>query len=146
MEGTIPLREDAAEQVRAGEGAVWEVIASVGPMTNTLPDDIVKILEHLADWASGYDNHLKWNEEAKLKADLMHNRRYWVGFPTSAVRVKCVELGMCEEDVSLIADLVGRAQQGRRLVPQRSYRDHVFRHDRPQTEEPPTPLATSREW
>ena len=115
-------------------------------MTNTLPDDIVKILDFLAAMARGYDNHLKWNEEAMLKSDLMRNRRYWVGFPTSAVRVKCVELGMREEDVSLIVDLVGRAQQGRRLVPQRSYRDHVFPHDRPQTEEPPTPLVTSREW
>ena len=100
-------------------------------MTETLPIDIVKILEFLALMARGYDNHLKWNEEAMLKSDLMRNRRYWVGFPTSAVRVKCVELGMREEDVSLIADLVGRAQQGRRLVPQRSYRDHRFQHERP---------------
>ena len=100
-------------------------------MTNTLPDDIVKILDFLAAMARGYDNHLKWNEEARLKADLMHNRRYWCGFPVSAVRAKCVELGMRGEDASLIADLVERAQAGRRLVPQRSYRDSWFHHERP---------------
>ena len=115
-------------------------------MTDTLPKDIVDILEYLASVALGYDNHLKWNEEAKLKADLMHNRAYWRGFPVADIRAKCAELGMRDEDVALIADLVGRAQQGRRLVPQRSYRDHTFRHDRPSAEEPLTPLRTSRDW
>lgn len=100
-------------------------------MTDTLPSDIVKILEHLALLARGYNNHLQWNEEARLKADLMHSRRYWGGFPPSVVRAKCVELGMRSEDASLIEELVARAQAGRRLVPQRSYRGSRFHHERP---------------
>jgi hypothetical protein len=115
-------------------------------MSDPLPDDIVKILEHLASMARGYDNHLKWNEEAMLKADLMHSRRYWMGFPVADVRAKCIELGMREDDVALVADLVKRAQAGRRLVPQKSYRDHTFRHDRALTPGPAAWFPTSRDW
>jgi len=104
--------------------------ATVQIMADELPADIVKILEFLASMARGYNNHLKWNEEARLKADLMHNRRFWLGFPVNAVAAKCTELGMRQEDVDLIADLVRRAQAGRRLVPQRSYRDSTFLHER----------------
>lgn len=108
-------------------------------MTEQLPTDIVEILEFLAMMAKGYDNHLKWNEEAKLKADLMHNRRYWVGFTSAAVRDKCRALGMTFEDATLIEDLVSRAQAGRRLVPDRSYRDSTFRHKRPAEPRPSKP-------
>ena len=113
-------------------------------MTETLPIDIVKILEFLAEWSRGYDNHLKWNEEAKLKADLMNSRGYWLGVPVPAITAKCTALGMRGQDVDLIADLVTRAQQGRRLVPKRSYRDHRFQHERPDLE--PSPPRTSRDW
>lgn len=41
-------------------------------MTDELPQGISEILEYLAAMARGYDNHLKWNELAKLKADLMN--------------------------------------------------------------------------
>jgi hypothetical protein len=106
-------------------------------MAETLPTDIVKILEFLALMARGYDNRLKWNEEAKLKADLMNSREYWLGIPVPEIKAKCAELGMRREDADLVADLVTRAQHGRRLVAQRSYRDHRFKHERPeQTERP----------
>jgi len=36
-------------------------------------------LAYLAQMARGYDNHLKWNEVAKLKADLMNVRHRWLG-------------------------------------------------------------------
>ena len=97
-------------------------------MSEELPADIIAILEGLARWACGYNNHLKWNEEAKLKADLMHNRRRWQGFPVSAITVKRVALGMRDVDVALITDLVRRTQEGRRLVAHRSYRDFSFSH------------------
>jgi hypothetical protein len=97
-------------------------------VANDLPADIAQILEFLALMASGYDNHLKWNEEAKLKADLMHNRGSWDGFPADAVFAKCIELGMRDGDAGLITDLVRRAQAGARLVPQRSYKDFRFSH------------------
>ena len=113
-------------------------------MTDTLPIDIVKILGFLAEWARGYDNHMKWNEEAMLKADLMNSRAYWLGVPVVAIEAKCAALGMSSEDVKLIADLVTRAQQGRRLVPQRTYRDHRFPHERPDVE--PARSGRSRDW
>lgn len=99
--------------------------------TGALPADIVGILEYLATLADVYDNCLKWDEEARLKAGLMHNRRYWMGVSVWDVRTKCLELGMSHEDVRLIADLVTRAQEGRRLIPHRVYRDSTFRHDQP---------------
>lgn len=99
-------------------------------MAADLPDDIISALEYLAMMARGYDNNLKWNEEAKLKADLMTNRRYWTGFPPAAVRAKCLELGMTAEDARTIAEFVTKAQAGRRLVPASGYRDYVFAHDR----------------
>lgn len=100
-------------------------------MSNELPPDIVEILELLAQMAKGYDNHLKWNEQARLKADLMNNRRYWLGFSPDAVQDKALALGMRPDDAGLIRDFVSRAQQGRRLVPDRSYRDAKFAHERP---------------
>ena len=36
-------------------------------------------LAYLAPMARGYGNHLKWNEVAKLKADLMNVRHRWLG-------------------------------------------------------------------
>ena len=95
-------------------------------MSNGLPQHVNKILEYLAMTAQGYGNHLKWNEEAKLKADLMNVKSRWRGVSVSAVRDRCRALGMREEDITLIVDLVTRAQAGRRLVPQRSYRDFQF--------------------
>ncbi|EYR63266.1 hypothetical protein N866_01765 [Actinotalea ferrariae CF5-4] len=116
-------------------------------MADTLPKDIVEVLEYLAGMARGYDNHLKWNEEAKLKADLMHNRRYWRGLSLAAIRAKCRQLGMRSEDVALILDLIDRAQQGRRLVAQRGYRDFRFPHDRPTPpDDDPQPFVTSLKW
>jgi hypothetical protein len=48
-----------------------------------LPNGIDGILEYLAEMASGYGNHLKWNEVAKLKADLMNVRHRWLGVSVS---------------------------------------------------------------
>lgn len=110
-------------------------------MEEQLPPDIVDILEGLAIMAKGYDNYLKWNEEAMLKADLMNNRRYWKGFPAKAVRDKCLELGMRGEDADRIFDYVSRAQAGRRLIPDRGYKDHRFKHERDEPTEQPFPSA-----
>jgi hypothetical protein len=95
-------------------------------VSNGLPQDVNQILEYLAMMAQGYNNHLKWNEEAKLKADLMNAKPRWRGVPVIEIRDRCRALGMREEDVTLIVDLVTRAQAGRRLIPQRSYRDFRF--------------------
>jgi hypothetical protein len=44
----------------------------------------------------------------------------------SVIADRCRALGMRDEDVAQIASLVTRAQEGRRLVPQKSYRDYRF--------------------
>jgi hypothetical protein len=91
-----------------------------------LPNGISEILEYLAQMARGYDNHLKRNEVAKLKADLMNARIRWTGVPVSEIATQCRTLGMRDEDVTEIATLIRKAQEGRRLVPQSSYRSFRF--------------------
>lgn len=110
-----------------------------------LPNGIDKILEYLAEMASGYGKHLKWNEVAKLKADLMNVRHRWLGVPVQAVSERCRELGMRPEDVQEIQELVTKAQAGRRLIPQKSYRDFKFK---PEVKPPAAAgaLKTSRTW
>lgn len=110
-----------------------------------LPNGIDNILEYLPEMASGYGNHLKWNEVAKLKADLMNVRHRCLGVPVQSVSERCRELGMRPEDVQEIQELVTKAQAGRRLIPQKSYRDFKFKPE----VKPPTAagaLKTSRIW
>jgi hypothetical protein len=95
-------------------------------VSDDLPHGIPEILEYLAQAARGYDNHLKWNEVAKLKADLMNARSRWLGVSVSEIAHRCRTLGMRDEDVTGVASLLQRAQAGRRLVPQRTYRNFRF--------------------
>ena len=110
-------------------------------MSNDLPNGISQILQYLAQMARGYDNRLKWNEVAKLKADLMNVRARWLGVPVSEIADYCRALGMRAEDVTEIAALVKKTQDGHRLVPQKTYRG--FRFNQP-LDEPAT--VTSRQW
>lgn len=112
-----------------------------------LPADIEDILTYLAETAAVYQNHLKWNEIAMLKSDLMLKRAHWLGFDASLVGAKCRELGMTDADAREVEGYVAKAQAGRRLVPDKSYRGHTFRHD----QVPPAPgvnlrPVTSIEW
>jgi hypothetical protein len=106
-------------------------------VSDELPDGVREILQYLAQMAQGYGNHLKWNEVAKLKADLMNVRDRWLRVSVSEISDYCRTLGMRDEDVTDIATLVKKAQDGRRLVPQRTYRDFRFNqpvdepHDEP---------------
>lgn len=91
-----------------------------------LPPDVAGIAEHLAAWARGYNNHLKWDEQAKFKADLINARSRWRGVSPTSLAAKLRHEGMREEDVKELIDCLTRAQAGRRLVPHRSYRSFVF--------------------
>lgn len=95
--------------------------------TFSLSEDVEHILEYLADMAAAYSTGLKWNEEAKLKADLMNAPARWHGVSVQAVSDRLLELGMSTEDTRTVTDLIKKAQSGRRLVPQTSYRDFKFR-------------------
>lgn len=96
-------------------------------MTDALPRNIDKILQYLAMAAAGYTSGLKWNEEAKLKSDLMKHRAEWRTADADVIRKRLLELGMSPVDTRTVVDLVARAQAGKRLVPQASYRDFELR-------------------
>jgi len=96
-------------------------------------------MDYIGQTAAAY-GHLKWNEVAKLKADMMNVRERWAISPT-ALATKCRAVGLGEEDTALVLDLLRRTQQGRRLVPEQSYRDFQFQ----QLVDPPS-CRHSREW
>lgn len=96
-------------------------------MTSDIPPGVDQILGYLAGMARGYANHLKWNEVAKLKSDLMLVPERWRDIPTDAIRRRCLQLGMRGEDAAQIAELVERRQLGGRLVPRRTYRGFKFK-------------------
>jgi len=91
-----------------------------------LPPSVVGIIEHLARMARGYNNHLKWNEQAMFKADLMNVRHRWLKVDSAAFRARCIAEGMRLEDVAELVDWLDKAKTGRRLVPQKSYRTFKF--------------------
>lgn len=132
-----PAREDRGSGAVQPPSAGWpRVIPAESPgatrasyscvVSTGLPPGISGILEYLAQMASGYGNRLKWNEVAKLKADLMNVPARWRGVPVSEIADYCRALGMRDEDVATVADLVRKAQEGRRLVPQKTYRNFRF--------------------
>lgn len=91
-----------------------------------LPNDVGEILEHIAAWAAGYDSGLKWNEEDKLKADMMNRPERWAPVTVEQVRVKCRELKMRPNDIETIAGFLERRKQGRRFNVRSTYRDFRF--------------------
>jgi hypothetical protein len=93
-----------------------------------LPADIVEILDYLAETAKGYGGSMKWNEEAKLKADLMNSRSRWNAdrVAVRAVKSQCLDLGLSVDDTGNIVEWISKAHAGRRLRPQQSYRDFRF--------------------
>lgn len=91
-----------------------------------LPNGIDEILENVAAWAAGYDSGLKWNEEDKLKADMMNRPDRWEPINVEQVRAKCRALGMRGDDVDTIAGFLQRRKEGRRFNVGSSYRDFQF--------------------
>jgi hypothetical protein len=68
-------------------------------------------LEYLARAARGHDNQLKRSEVAQLKADLMNVPTRWLEVSVSEIADRCRTLGMRDEDVATVVDLVKRAQR-----------------------------------
>lgn len=91
-----------------------------------LPNGIDGILEYVAQMAAGYDSGLKWNEEDKLKADMMNRPERWMPVTVEQVRARCRQLGMRPDDVDTITDFVQRRKDGRRFNVRSSYRDFSF--------------------
>lgn len=91
-----------------------------------LPNDVDSILEYIAHMAAGYSSGLKWNEEEKLKADMMNRPERWVPVTVEQVRAKCRELGMHPNDIDIVAGFLQRRKDGRRFNVQSSYRTFTF--------------------
>mgnify|MGYP006926214956 FL=1 len=77
--------------------------------------------------SAGYATGLKWNEEDKLKADMMNRPERWASISVEQVREKCRELGMSPKDIDTIAGFLQRRKEGRRFNVRGTYRDFQFR-------------------
>ena len=91
-----------------------------------LPNGVDGILEHVAGMAAGYSSGLKWNEEDKLKADMMNRPDRWIPVSVDQLRAKCRDLGMRPNDVDTISGFLQRRKEGRRFNVQSSYRSFRF--------------------
>jgi hypothetical protein len=91
-----------------------------------LPNGVDAILEHIASMAAGYSSGLKWNEEDKLKADMMNCPDRWAAITVEQVRAKCRQLGMRPDDVDTISGFLHRRKEGRRFSVRSSYRTFQF--------------------
>ncbi|SJN22944.1 hypothetical protein FM104_03795 [Microbacterium esteraromaticum] len=69
---------------------------------------------------------MKWNEEDKLKTDMMNQPDRWQAVSVEQVRAKCRQLGMLADDVDTIADYLQRRKEGRRFNVGASYRSCEF--------------------
>lgn len=92
----------------------------------SLPNGVGGILEYISGMAAGYSSGLKWDEEDKLKADMMNRPERWVPISVEQVRAKCRELGMRPNDIDTIAGFLQRKKEGRRFNVQSSYRTFHF--------------------
>lgn len=106
----------------------WHEYIEDGNKRQPVPEDIQRILEYLAAMAKGYGNSMKWDEEAKLKSDLMRNWQYWKPVSVEAIRIRCGELGMSLKDIRTITDMIQKRRDGRKLVPDAAYKDFEFKH------------------
>jgi hypothetical protein len=108
------------------EGEVQSPEEAGSGVLEPLPNGIDDILDHVAHMAAGYSSGLKWNEEDKLRADMMNRPERWLPVTVEQVRAKCRQLGMSPKDVDTIADFVQRRKDGRRFNVRSSYRTFHF--------------------
>ena len=92
-----------------------------------LPNGVERILAYVTTMAAGYATGLKWDEEDKLKADMMNRPERWAPISVEQVREKCREFGMSPEDIDTIAGFLQRRKEGRRFNVRTTYRDFQFR-------------------
>jgi hypothetical protein len=116
---TRPIQLLADGEVQSAE---LEESGALEPLANGIDG----ILEYVARIATGYSSGLKWNEEDKLKADMMNRPERWLAVTVEEVRAKCRQLGMSPHDVDTIADFVQRRKDGRRFSVRSSYRAFCF--------------------
>ena len=84
------------------------------------------ILQYIPSMAAGYSSGLKWNEEDRIEADMMHRPDRWAPVTVEPVHAKCRVLGVRGEDVDTIAGFLQRRKEGRRFNVRSSYRFFQF--------------------
>lgn len=94
---------------------------------DSLPNGVEGILEYAASMAAGYSSGLKWDEEDKLKADMMNRPERWIPITVEQVRAKCKKLGMSPNDIDTIAGFLQRRKAGRRFNVRSAYRTFQFK-------------------
>lgn len=123
-ETTLWVEDVTPVQLLPGE--TIKPIPRMQSVPDPLPNGVDSILEYIAGMAAGYSTGLKWNEEDKLKADMMNRPERWVPVTVEQVRAKCRALGMRGKDIDTIADFVQRRKDGRRFNVRSSYRTFKF--------------------
>lgn len=91
-----------------------------------LPNGIDGILDYIASKAAGYDSGLKWNEEDKLRADMMNRPDRWRDVTVEQVRSKCRALGMRPNDVDTVTGFLQKRKEGGRFMVRATYRNFRF--------------------
>jgi hypothetical protein len=117
---------DANPMQLFADRTIEPAVESNDEANDRLPNGVDGILEYVAGMAAGYSSGLKWNEEDKLKADMMNRPDRWVPITVEQVRTKCGALGMRPNDVETIAGYLQRRKDGRRFIVRSSYRDFQF--------------------
>lgn len=102
--------------------------ASIGIMSQ-LERSVVRIIAYIGQMAAGYGGHVKWNEIAKFKADMMNVRRRWMDVDVEAVSAECRAVGLTSDDTAKIVEMLKKVQAGRKLAPQGTYRAFRFPFD-----------------
>ncbi|MFG2545700.1 hypothetical protein ACGFOM_25005 [Streptomyces sp. NPDC048594] len=91
-----------------------------------LPADVDEIMDYIGE-AAKLSGYLKWNEEAKLKADMMNVRHRWVSrVSEEALRKKCRAVDLTDAETAKILECLRKIQDGRQLVPHKMYRAFRF--------------------
>jgi len=91
-----------------------------------LPNGVSAIVEYVARMAEGYSSGLKWNEEHKLKADMMNMPARWVAIEPDVLRQACVEAGMSAADASTVSGFLRTRKQGGRFSVRSGYKSFHF--------------------
>ncbi|MCT2224941.1 hypothetical protein [Microbacterium paraoxydans] len=117
---------DDVNPIQLLPGETIEPAQKPAVVLEALPNGVDAILEHIAAMAAGYSSGLKWNEEDKLKADMMNRPERWQPVSVEEVRAKCRQLGMRADDVDTIAGYLQRRKEGRRFNVRSSYRTFAF--------------------
>ncbi|MDR2930461.1 MAG: hypothetical protein LBV06_06115 [Propionibacteriaceae bacterium] len=114
-----------ARPIQLLPGGATHATPATSPMDGIEPlqESVESFLESIGRWAAGYSTGPKWNEEAKVKADMMNRPSVWRDVTGDQLRAKCRSMRMRPDDVDTICGFLQRVKGGHRLVPQSGYRD-----------------------